>query len=112
MAKLINDKWLGEEEGMLFLEPRAIMELEPYFQNEYEDYLRKCSLCNSYVFHGKDCNNCDLKIHKHCFDRYYTGQEMTCPSCSNSFLNGNNDNEMPQSQAIPTSRNKRKRQHE
>lgn len=84
IAKLVKQKWLGEKDGIVYLEPRSFLELEPYIKSDLKDYIVYCGICRSMVFRGIICQKCRRKIHNYCAATYFRGRsesDCKCPSC-------------------------------
>ncbi|XP_071807602.1 non-structural maintenance of chromosomes element 1 homolog [Asterias amurensis] len=85
LRRLIKEKWLTESQGEISLAPRAIMELEDYLTDVYEEDIRHCHLCKEIVLKGQICS-CGLKLHKFCAARLFRGGgDFKCPKCQESW---------------------------
>ncbi|XP_049849149.1 non-structural maintenance of chromosomes element 1 homolog [Schistocerca gregaria] len=87
--RLYDQGWLqASVDGELSLGVRTLLELRPYLESEYEQDLKKCSLCSNWVFNGRPCPNeqCNVKLHHYCLSRWtQIRQSYSCPSCCATF---------------------------
>lgn len=84
IAKLVKQKWLGEKDGMVYLTPRSVLELEPYIKNELKNEVAYCNICKRMVLRGVSCQGCRRRIHMYCASTYFRGRSMEeckCPVC-------------------------------
>ncbi|XP_038057744.1 non-structural maintenance of chromosomes element 1 homolog [Patiria miniata] len=81
LSRLIKENWLTESQGEISLAPRAIMELEHYLTDVYEEDIRHCHLCKEIAIKGQWCP-CGLKLHIFCAARLFRGKDdCRCPGC-------------------------------
>lgn len=82
LDKFCNDLWLVQQDGKISLSLLSIVELEPIFTENYDEYIDKCQLCKRIVIQGHRCENCVSLLHLSCVRRYTKGQKTpTCPNC-------------------------------
>ncbi|XP_072273849.1 non-structural maintenance of chromosomes element 1 homolog [Pyxicephalus adspersus] len=83
LQNFVQDKWLIEQDGEYSLHTRCIMEMEHYIQNTYQDLVKTCNICHNIAVQGQICENCGIKIHLTCVERYFRGQSgPRCPQCT------------------------------
>lgn len=85
---LISHDWLVElPEDRVFLSPKLVYDLEPFFKSHYEEQLPKCVACHKWLLQGRLCPNteCKFRIHSRCSAYFEANglQEGTCPQCNN-----------------------------
>nr|XP_039260527.1 non-structural maintenance of chromosomes element 1 homolog [Styela clava] len=84
ITKLVKQNWVGEKDGMVYLTPRSILELEPYIKAELKNEVLYCNICKSMVLKGVNCKRCRSRIHLYCASTYFRGRSMDeckCPVC-------------------------------
>lgn len=84
ISKLVKQQWIGENDGIVFLTARSVLELEPYLKNQPQDIIVYCCICKNMVLRGLRCSSCRSKIHNYCAATYFRGRsesERKCPSC-------------------------------
>ncbi|KAI8636382.1 hypothetical protein BD408DRAFT_426196 [Parasitella parasitica] len=85
LDKLVDDQWVGLEEGNYYLTTRSIAELQDYFKQLYSDTILECIFCLDMVTMGEHCANaqCSVRLHKHCADSQFNNSvDPKCPTCS------------------------------
>jgi hypothetical protein len=84
-----KDKWLQSSENRekYYLGVRAFLELKPYFEEAYGGRISECVMCAELVLKGERCSNdkCNVKMHKHCCTKWFSGKEKKCPTCTNPW---------------------------
>ncbi|XP_040212645.1 non-structural maintenance of chromosomes element 1 homolog [Rana temporaria] len=87
LQQFVQDKWLIEKEGEYSLHTRSIMELEHYIQITYQDVVKQCNICHNIAIQGHVCENCGIKIHLTCVEKYFRGQSgPRCPQCTEQWM--------------------------
>lgn len=84
IGKMVDDKWLVEEEGEVSLSARSIYEMEVYIKEVHKEDIRICPPCNSLIIRGQQCENedCGVRIHNHCAKKFFKpGVQRKCPKC-------------------------------
>lgn len=116
LIKLMNQQWIGEKDGIIFLSPRTILELEPYLKSQFPDVIDYCSICKNMVLRGHRCSSCNCRIHNYCASTYFRGiseRDRKCPSCYNpmsiSDLHDVRTNGNYAEQPVTSERRKRRR---
>ncbi|XP_034936705.1 non-structural maintenance of chromosomes element 1 homolog [Chelonus insularis] len=66
LKQAIKGLWFTMKDGQVYIGPRSIAELMPFFKANYEAGLTTCSICNYVIFYGHTCEQCDSRIHYHC----------------------------------------------
>ncbi|GFZ42412.1 hypothetical protein JCM24511_00127 [Saitozyma sp. JCM 24511] len=66
---------------------RAVMELESWLKQEFDDYVQTCKRCDKIVLAGVVCGNeeCDAHLHPYCHATILRAQNPRCPACQTSF---------------------------
>ena len=81
--KFVHDYWLAEvpnQNGMLTLHGRALIELQDYLTELFEEnILNTCLLCSKIVLCGVSCDHCSIKLHYYCGKKYFE-REKKCPN--------------------------------
>lgn len=54
------------QDGMISLTLRTILELEQYLVDQYNDVVAVCKMCSVIVISGKMCNSCSTRFHSYC----------------------------------------------
>ncbi|PIO69255.1 hypothetical protein TELCIR_08935 [Teladorsagia circumcincta] len=89
LDKLVSVGWISEKGDTLWLQPRAIAELEPVLTTRYG--CSTCILCQKVVVR-KDlaviCGSCDAHIHRHCWLKYAASSEADDISCPGTGSGG------------------------
>ncbi|KAM5151529.1 non-structural maintenance of chromosomes element 1 homolog isoform 1-T3 [Mantella aurantiaca] len=87
LQNFVQDKWLIEREGEYSLHTRCIIELEHYIQSTYQDMVKTCNICHNIAIQGQICENCGIKIHLTCVEKYFRGQSgPRCPQCTEPWI--------------------------
>ncbi|XP_022235247.1 non-structural maintenance of chromosomes element 1 homolog isoform X1 [Limulus polyphemus] len=82
LARLVEDKWLIQEEGEISLSPRTLIEMDKYLKEMFGENLQTCLMCKQIVLKGKSCKDCQIKLHGHCANRCFQGRgRAQCPRC-------------------------------
>ncbi|CAG8450490.1 6717_t:CDS:2 [Diversispora eburnea] len=93
LQKFVEDKWLIlSKNGKYSLSQRAILELQVYLKETYEDNLIECTLCYDIITKGQRCDvqQCKSRFHHHCSRNYFASQtEKVCPSCKIAWKESN-----------------------
>ncbi|XP_069838129.1 non-structural maintenance of chromosomes element 1 homolog isoform X1 [Dendropsophus ebraccatus] len=86
LQSFVQEKWLIERDGEYSLHTRCIMEMEHYIQSTYQDMVKTCNICHNIAIQGQICDNCGIKIHLTCVEKYFRGQdEPRCPHCADAW---------------------------
>ncbi|TKR92792.1 hypothetical protein L596_007371 [Steinernema carpocapsae] len=91
--KMISEKWLIDEEGMLRLHPRALAELRQVLKSE-PFLVPVCATCQNLISNlptGIKCS-CGRIVHKHCFETVQgagSGTDFRC-DCGNVLQSSQN----------------------
>ncbi|CAD6579809.1 MAG: hypothetical protein TREMPRED_002588 [Tremellales sp. Tagirdzhanova-0007] len=88
LGSLTSRGWLAKSKrGRYSLAPRAMMELETYLRQEFEEWVHKCRKCEGMILSGVVCNhgNCDTHLHEYCYDLLRRSARNACPTCTTSF---------------------------
>lgn len=85
--RMVKNKWLKKSSrGELSLSTRSILELDPLIHSMYPEVARQCNICSRLCLRGQTCNNCQIKLHLYCANRYFKNREShTCPNCSREW---------------------------
>lgn len=85
--RMVKNKWLKKSSrGELSLSTRSILELDPLIHSMYPEVARQCNICSRLCLRGQTCNNCQIKLHLYCANRYFKNREShTCPNCSQEW---------------------------
>jgi len=88
--RFIKDNWLAvNTKNEIGLHGRAILELEQYLLEVYgSELISNCKLCKEIVVSGISCENCAVKMHRHCAKKYFKNAS-DCIACKKPF---NSDN--------------------
>ncbi|CAO3673934.1 unnamed protein product [Rhizopus stolonifer] len=92
LDRLVEDGWIAENEGVYFLDTRALAELQGYLRDQYGEAMKECTICLDVVTMGEYCalGNCPVRLHKYCADsQFREAQNPTCPQCSTTWLRSN-----------------------
>ncbi|EPS38091.1 hypothetical protein H072_8184 [Dactylellina haptotyla CBS 200.50] len=103
LTRFVDEGWLERNSaGFHFLSTRALLELELYLnetynveeEEEHEDgtvtrgarkqRIKTCHVCKYIHTIGQRCSdvNCNLRIHNHCADEYFSKAALKCPTCA------------------------------
>ncbi|KAL1922822.1 uncharacterized protein VTP21DRAFT_9198 [Calcarisporiella thermophila] len=88
LQRFVDHGWLIKtSDGKYAMSTRCILELQSFFKDNYEGYIRECTLCYEYVTIGQRCATlqCPVRIHHPCSSAYFnrTGnQTPRCPQCN------------------------------
>ncbi|XP_071976493.1 non-structural maintenance of chromosomes element 1 homolog [Engystomops pustulosus] len=86
LQNFVQDKWLIERDGEYSLHTRCLMEMEHYIQSTYQDMVKTCNICHNVAIQGQVCDNCGIKIHLTCVEKYFKGhEEPRCPQCAEGW---------------------------
>ena len=80
---------ISNSKGRYSLAPRALLELENYLRQNYEEECAECSSCGSLITKGIACGreNCHTFMHLYCHTNYRRSGKTECPSCKLSWSN-------------------------
>ncbi|KAI9500528.1 hypothetical protein GGI25_001647 [Coemansia spiralis] len=84
LSRLCQDGWLDKETfaGYVVLGGRALIELQPYLNGGYGDFVRICSLCKEMATCGVVCNQCQVPVHPYCASQIEQSVgALSCPKC-------------------------------
>ena len=86
LDKLVEEKYLEEENGLFSLSVRTILELEQYIVDHYSDVVSICKQCSVLVLCGIGCHSCHNRFHNYCGVKYLKtyeekNMELKCLSC-------------------------------
>ncbi|KAJ2403307.1 hypothetical protein GGI23_000012 [Coemansia sp. RSA 2559] len=84
IARMCADGWMEQtgSRGFIVVGMRALIELQSFFNNGYDDYMRFCSLCKEMATCGRVCSHCDDPAHPFCADQVVQSAEsLSCPKC-------------------------------
>ncbi|CAK8697857.1 non-structural maintenance of chromosomes element 1 homolog [Clavelina lepadiformis] len=88
LSRLVNDQWFYDNNGMIVMSPRSILELEHYLSVAHEGCVKSCKLCNLLVFYGQSCEHCNACIHNFCAAQGFKNTtEPKCFSCGHAWPN-------------------------
>lgn len=118
LERFVNEQWFYENNGMIIMSPRTILELEVYIADVFSGFVHTCKMCHMVVFYGKSCSACSARMHIFCAERYFSNAGTDkCLACGNTW-NGDDDSIRAQvnganssnnaSQPVHTSRKRRK----
>lgn len=84
--KFVRDNWLAmNAKNELGLHGRAVLELSQYLLEVYgSELINNCKLCKEIVISGISCENCAIKMHRHCAKKYFKGK-ADCIACKKPF---------------------------
>ncbi|XP_067128366.1 non-structural maintenance of chromosomes element 1 homolog [Centruroides vittatus] len=86
IERLVADKFLSKNDGIISLSVRSMIELDPYFREVYEENIKICLMCKQIVLQGQICADCDAKLHSHCATRYFRNKnELKCLNCGSQW---------------------------
>lgn len=73
--------------GRYSLASRALLELDVYLRQNYEDEHIECTICADIITKGFICkrDNCHTYMHKHCYT-FYRRSKSECPTCKKSWV--------------------------
>ncbi|XP_076441281.1 non-structural maintenance of chromosomes element 1 homolog isoform X3 [Babylonia areolata] len=80
LERLCSEQWILQKEGKVSLSVRSILELNQYIQQVYPDSVKVCNICNLIVLKGESCEECGVKLHHHCAQRYFSNSRDN-PRC-------------------------------
>lgn len=82
---LTEENWLSCKDGQYYVGPKSAVTLLPYFKDNYNDYIKACSLCKQTVFHGEKCRHCCGTVHIYCLKNFISVHNslVRCPECNN-----------------------------
>ncbi|CDS07746.1 hypothetical protein LRAMOSA01695 [Lichtheimia ramosa] len=87
--RLIEDGWLAlSPAGSSYvMGTRSALELQSYLRDQYNDMIKMCKVCMEMVTMGERCErqDCPVRIHRHCADGLFTGNDMECPECKTGW---------------------------
>ncbi|KAL7638587.1 UNVERIFIED_CONTAM: hypothetical protein RMT77_011159 [Armadillidium vulgare] len=75
--RLVEEKWLIREEGILSLSALTMCELYSYLEHHFEDNCLKCYFCSNYTLKGYTCPACDTKGHRNCLENFWKRSNCT-----------------------------------
>ncbi|XP_072170277.1 non-structural maintenance of chromosomes element 1 homolog [Diadema setosum] len=81
LQRLMEDKWLNERDGEIWLSSRTIMEQETYLRETY-DCVDECEFCKQIAIKCQICSQCGIKRHSYCAERFTRPQERVCRRCN------------------------------
>ena len=87
IEKFMQDYWLTEvvnEMNQVTLHGRALLELSQYIKQVFDpEILQNCHLCKSLVLIYFDCENCSIRMHRHCAKKFFkeVKDSCKCPKC-------------------------------
>ncbi|KAI0362237.1 hypothetical protein OH77DRAFT_32714 [Trametes cingulata] len=91
LGSFVAKGWLlKSRRGRYSLSTRTILELQTYLRNTYENEILECTICMELVTRGVACftPQCKTRMHTHCFNNYKR-RNHKCPSCNQSWSEGN-----------------------
>ncbi|KAG1437853.1 hypothetical protein G6F56_012899 [Rhizopus delemar] len=92
LDRLVEDGWIAENEGVYFLDTRALAELQGYLRDQHGEAIKECTICLDVVTMGEYCalGNCPVRLHKYCADsQFREAQNPVCPQCSTTWSRSN-----------------------
>lgn len=93
LDRFVEDQWLytARRDAYYVMDPRTILELMTYLREQYSDVLRDCKMCMEIITMGERCElqNCDVRMHRHCADTFFSNREASCPSCKTAWSRTN-----------------------
>ncbi|KAI9499309.1 Nse1 non-SMC component of SMC5-6 complex-domain-containing protein [Zychaea mexicana] len=83
LDRFVDDHWLYYcvDSGHYALSLRSTVELQRYFEEHHPDAVSFCPTCSELVTVGRQCRQCDTRIHRHCTTGTAISSEA-CPFCS------------------------------
>nr|XP_002127124.1 non-structural maintenance of chromosomes element 1 homolog [Ciona intestinalis] len=87
LTRFVDERWFYDNEGIISLSPRCILELEQYLSQCFDSFVSVCTMCSNTVFQAQVCSNCSARMHHHCA-RTYSKRKTTslkCLSCNHPF---------------------------
>jgi hypothetical protein len=93
LDRLVQDEWIAlGENGVYYLDTRAISELQSYLREQYGDTIKECVICLDVITMGESCSisNCPVRLHKYCADsQFRNANNPSCPQCSTRWSRTN-----------------------
>ena len=92
LDKLVEEQWIGIEQGNYYLTTRSIAELQDYFKRQFGENIMECIFCLDMITMGEHCANaqCSVRLHKHCADSQFSNSnDPRCPSFNNRWSRDN-----------------------
>lgn len=93
LAALVEEDWLKKSRGGYYtLSPRALMELQGYLEETYNEpdaeegewqRIKKCAACKDIITVGQRCANheCNVRLHDFCTQSFFRGQQVKKCAC-------------------------------
>ncbi|KAJ3046767.1 hypothetical protein HK097_000529 [Rhizophlyctis rosea] len=90
LDRLIKTQWLDDNNGLLSLSLRTLLELQQYLKTRHPDTLEDCTICMEIVTtFAERCGteNCSARLHQHCANKYLGERREggRCPSCQEAW---------------------------
>lgn len=84
LDKFVEEQWLKQNEGYVWMTCRSIMELERYLRQTYQP--DQCWNCKDIVVKGQVCSQCEIKLHGYCADRLFKDGRRACRNCNHRWV--------------------------
>ncbi|KAF9986294.1 hypothetical protein BGZ75_002010 [Mortierella antarctica] len=89
LDRFVADKWfIRSGAGAYSLSMRALLELQTYLKETYEDQMQECTLCMETITKGQRCQvaACAARLHHHCASQYFKNMNnKVCPTCHTNW---------------------------
>ncbi|KAF9571466.1 hypothetical protein EC968_000497 [Mortierella alpina] len=89
LDRFVADKWfIRSAAGAYSLSMRALLELQTYLKETYEDQMQECTLCMEIITKGQRCQvaACAARLHHHCASQYFKNlNNKVCPTCHTNW---------------------------
>ncbi|CAO3634795.1 unnamed protein product [Cunninghamella echinulata] len=93
LEQLVSEQWLEEINGKYVMSIRTILELNQYLREQYEEFIKECTLCSEVITMGERCSyqTCEVRLHYHCAEQLFVANKhsLTCPTCSSQWSRSN-----------------------
>ncbi|CAO3564831.1 unnamed protein product [Mortierella alpina] len=89
LDRFVADKWfIRSGAGAYSLSMRALLELQTYLKETYEEQMQECTLCMEIITKGQRCQvaACAARLHHHCASQYFKNMNnKVCPTCHTNW---------------------------
>lgn len=95
LTELIKRQFLVKVTGgKVTLSPLSFCELTPFIAQHLGAAVNSCNICKKAVIYGVTCSECNIRMHKFCFEKYKTQvKRVKCPNCNAALAQENLDDD-------------------